>query len=266
MKKDKSFVKRVNRLILSVLTTLGFLPVSAQGESQKRYDKTEDDDSLQFIDVDDEESIYEPIAAYGCPRADFVLRGTVTDEYGKALPDVDVVVKMCDDEIAVSKTDETGSFDIKYTNAPWCDINISLTRDADTVVDTTILSSEFVFEGHDEGDVWYNGTYEVDMQVSLGENSEKSQINLNSPVLADFEDVENQLFRIVNPVENYMWFNFRNVSTADVTITDISGRTLKHERVNDGTNIYVGDLKCGEYVVTAVSGANRFSALFIKNK
>lgn len=35
MKKDKSFIKRCNRLILSVLTFLGFLPVSAQVESQR---------------------------------------------------------------------------------------------------------------------------------------------------------------------------------------------------------------------------------------
>lgn len=264
MNKNKSFAKRCNRLILSVLTTLGFLPASAQVESQKRYDKTEDDDILQYYFDEDEEYGFEPSVAYGCPSADFIFRGNVTDESGKAIPDVDVEVKCCDCTVALMKTDESGSFNITYTDSPWCDIKISFSKDANTLVDTTILLSDIVFEDLREGDVWYCGKYEADMQVSLGKNSDESRIFLNRPALSKSVDKGSEMFRIVNPVENYMWFNFRNVSAADVTITDISGRTLKHERVNDGTNIYVGDLNSGEYVVTAVSGVNRFSALFIK--
>lgn len=264
MKKDKSFIKRCNRLILSVLTFLGFLPVSAQVESQRRYNKTEGDDFLQYYSDEDEEYGFEPSVAYGCPSADFIFRGNVTDESGNAIPDVDVEVKCCDCTVALMKTDESGSFNITYTDSPWCDIKISFSKDANTLVDTTILLSDIVFEDLREDDVWYRVKYEADMQVSLGKNSDESRIFLNRPALSNTVDNGGEMFRIVNPVDNYMWFNFRNVSAADVTISDISGNALKQERVNDGTNIFVGDLKSGEYVVTAVSGGKRFSALFIK--
>lgn len=261
MKNSVAYRKLVNKGIFSLLSALGFTSMPAQAGGLVEDDNSNKDfDNRDKFDPNEEP----PMAEYGCPYATFKFRGKVTDGAENPIPDVDVVVNMCGYEPMNSsvKTDENGEYNISFEETPWCDLTISFTKDPNTMLDTTIIKEELTFEnpsGH-----WNYGEYNREVNVVFSDQQGGSKIIFNKSALAKFVDLEEPMFRVVNLVEDYIWLTFRSVKSADVSVYDQKGTMMRTISLKDGEHLYVGDLKPGTYIMTAVSGKKRFSTLFIK--
>lgn len=258
MKKTVAIRKLLNKGILSIISALGITSFPAHASAPKDENSSDNNDGVISPNEWEFENQH---VEYGCPSASFKFKGKVTDDAGNPIPDVDVVVKMCEYGMGNSKTDENGEYNIYFEDTPWCDVTISFTKDPNTMLDTTIVKENIEFEnpsGH-----WYQGEYSREVNVIFSEQ-EGSKIFFNKSAFAEIVNLEEPMFRVVNCVEDYMWFSFRNVKSAAISVYDHKGTLLKKQRLNDGENLYVGDLKSGTYLLTAVSGSKRFSSIFIK--
>lgn len=260
MKNKVAFRKFLNNGLLSVISALGITSVPAHANvPEESMPSTDNGDDYPFSDwVNDN-----PQTEYGCPSATFKFKGTVTDDAGNPIPNVDVVVKLCEyAQDYKEKTDENGEYNISFERTPWCDLTISFTKDPATILDTTIVEADMVFENPSGS--WNYGEYSREVNVVFSDQQGGSKIIFNKSALSDVVDLEEPMFRVVNLVEDFMWFTFRSVKSADVTVYDQKGTLLREITLNDGEHLYVGDLKPGTYILTAVSGKKRFSTLFTK--
>ncbi|MEG2317881.1 MAG: radical SAM-associated putative lipoprotein [Rikenellaceae bacterium] len=115
-------------------------------------------------DSDDDEFMLE----YGCPHADFVISGKVIDAANKPIKGIEVATPT-----ANQKTDENGSYSLKYTTMPMQAIEITY-KDIDGVENggefkeeaKSIALTDTDFVG---GDSWYKGKVEkvIDAQLKI---------------------------------------------------------------------------------------------------
>ena len=247
-----------------MLSSMGFITVNGQA-TEKEIGRNSRIDTFDTVEKYDPER--ELIALYGCPSADFRFRGNVTDKNGNPLKDVSVQVTHCKNgAFTPVMTDEDGKFEIEYRTSPWCDIKISATNDISTACDTIFeeeYKNEFVMPESPGRDPFYDGVYEKEMTIVLGDEGEAGHIIFNRPTGVEDGAAEKVLL-LSNPVENYLWFNLTGVESADVAIYNLSGEQVLNASVPSGESLYVGNLKSGNYLLTVVSGDKKLSARFLK--
>lgn len=112
-------------------------------------------------------------------------------------------------------------------------------------------------------DPFYDGVYTKEMTIVLGDEGESGQIIFGRPTGVDDETAE-KILLFSNPVENYLWFNLTGVENANVAIYNLNGEQVKSASVLNGENLYVGDLKSGNYLLTVISGDKKMVAQFLK--
>lgn len=67
-----------------------------------------------------------------------------------------------------------------------------------------------------------------------------------------------------NPVDDYLWFAFADADKATVSIIDYTGQLIDRQQVDNGSSIYVGDLKSSVYIVRVQTDNRTVTAKFIK--
>lgn len=113
---------------------------------------------------------------YGCPTADFEMKGKVTNEKGEALPDVEVSTSMMEKDSIVhyrrlSTTGETGTYQFKedLIGLGWKDGGYSFSFIGDTTLyetyDTVIPADQIHLKGGDGK--WYEGKASLTVDVVL---------------------------------------------------------------------------------------------------
>ncbi len=262
MKKEIVVRKRINSVISSLLAAIGFYSFPAQaGTSDVEngdLNSTDPSPSLPYDTFDP----YNPPTEYGCPYATFIFKGKVVDQHDNPLAGVEVLLKTCDTPRRKKFSDENGEFELEYRETPWCDVNISFTKDPSTIKDTTILEGDIVFEN--PSGRWDEGTYSRTVTVVFPTDETGARMTFQEAALAEIVDLDEPMFFITNLVDDYMWLNFREIKSAQISIYDMDGKLQKKLIMNDGENLFVGDLQPGRYILTATSGAKRFSSIFVK--
>ena len=116
-------------------------------------------------------------SAYGTPTATYIYRGTVTDEEGNPIKDIDVVlhgvIEGSMNASLVIKTDKNGVFRTGYLNTSqtWVETIDFVDRDGEAnggdfesqTLEVKDLDSKKVTEGSG----WYQGEFEVQANVQL---------------------------------------------------------------------------------------------------
>lgn len=249
----------IRRAIVSLLSSMGF--ITMQGQAMDRDGRIDESDKVyEYPD----ESL---VALYGCPSADFKLRGRVIDKAGNPLKDVNVQVTHCKNgDYPAVLTDDDGNFSVEYRTAPWCDIKISATNDISSACDTILeaeYKNEFVMPENPGRDPFYDGVYTKEMTIVLGDEGEPGHFIFGRPTGVK-DDAAEKILLFSNPVENYLWFNLTGVENANVAIYNLNGEQVKSASVLNGENLYVGDLKSGNYLLTVISGDKKMVAQFLK--
>ena len=251
----------IRRAIVSLLSSMGF--ITMHGQAMDRDGRIEFDEYDKEIEFPRDREV----TLYGCPSADFKFRGHVTDKFGNPLKDVNVQVTHCKNgDYPAVLTDEDGNFSVEYRTAPWCDIRISATNDISSACDTILeaeYQNEFVMPENPGRDPFYDGVYTKEMTIVLGDEGEPGHFIFGRPTGVDDETAEKILLSS-NPVENYLWFNLTGVENANVAIYNLNGEQVKSASVLNGENLYVGDLKSGNYLLTVISGDKKMVAQFLK--
>lgn len=254
----------IRRAIVSLLSSMGFITVQGQ-TTEKEIGRDSRIDTFDTVEK------YNPdrdlVVLYGCPSADFKLSGHVTDKYGNPLKDVNVQVTHCKNgDYPAVLTDEDGKFSVEYTTTPWCDIRISASNELSSACDTILeeeYQNEFVLPENLGRRSFYEGVYTKEMTIILGDEGESGQIIFGRPTGVNDETAE-KILLFSNPVENYLWFNLTGVENANVAIYNLNGEQVKSASVLNGENLYVGDLKSGNYLLTVISGDKKMVAQFLK--
>ena len=253
----------IRRAIVSLLSSMGFITVQGQAAERVMDRDGRIDKSDKVVEYPDQSLV----ALYGCPSADFKLRGHVTDKYGNPLKDVNVQVTHCKDyDFSHVLTDEDGNFSVEYMTAPWCDIIISAKNDKSSACDTILeaeYQKEFVMPENPGRDPFYDGVYTKEMTIVLGDEGEPGHFIFGRPTGVK-EDAAEKILLSSNPVENYLWFNLTGVENANVAIYSLSGEQLKSASIPNGESLYVGDLKSGNYLLTVISGDKKMAVQFLK--
>lgn len=253
--KKNVFRRLYNRAICSLLVALGFYSHPTSAKEYLGNDNQYDGDS--YTDPDDET----PIPLYGAPVARFLFHGNVTDQNNNPLPGVSVEMKKCNAYTYDEKeTDNNGEFSIAFIEEPWCDITLSFTKDPSTKVDTTIRVG---YIEKDEAYIRDKQFFRI-VNVIFPTDGKEPLISLRPTELENIMDVEEPIRLITNLVDDYMWMNFREESSADVQILDMEGVKKKETRMTNDEPLYIGDLISGHYILKATSGQKRFSTIFIK--
>ncbi|MCQ2231629.1 MAG: radical SAM-associated putative lipoprotein [Paludibacteraceae bacterium] len=260
MKKEIVVRKRINSVISSLLAAMGFYSLPVQATDAKNVNQEPIDPTPLLPDstwIDDQLA-----TEYGCPYATFIFKGKVIDQHDNPLAAIDVLIKTCDTPHGKTQTDENGEFNIEYSQIPWCDINLSFTKDPSTIKDTTIVEGDIVFENPSGN--WDRGTFARTVTVVFPTDGTMPTLTFDQATLAGIVDLNEPMFYITNWVDEYMWMNFREIKSAQISIYDMAGKLQKKLIMNDGENLFVGDLQPGRYILTATSGAKRFSSVFVK--
>jgi len=246
------------KAIASLLSSMGFASLYA---TEMRPEALFD--TLPVRDTISQERM-RMMVLYGCPSADFKFKGQVVDQRGKPLENVKIRIQQCGYE-EETESDADGLFKIEYEYDPWCDIEISAKNDYASAIDSIKLDSDrddFIVP---EGDLspFYYGVYSKEITIVLNEDGGLGEIIFGSPASVQDKAAEKVLL-FSNPVENYLWFNMQEVENANVAIYDFSGEKVVDALVSNGGNLYVGDLKSGNYLLTVISGDRKYVAKFIK--
>ena len=126
---------------------------------------------------DDDDGPSSTPSAYGTPTATYIYRGTVTDEEGNPIKDIDVVlhgvIEGSMNASLVIKTDKNGVFRTGYLNTSqtWVETIDFVDRDGEAnggdfesqTLEVKDLDSKKVTEGSG----WYQGEFEVQANVQL---------------------------------------------------------------------------------------------------
>lgn len=247
------------KAIASLLSSMGFASLYA---TEMRPEAL-----LDTLPVRDSISQERMMVLYGCPTADFKFNGQVIDQSGKPLENVEVRILQCGyEEEAVSDAD--GLFKIEYENMPWCDIEISAKNDYASAIDSIKLDpdtnrDDFIIPEERRNSAFFYGVYSKDITIILNEDGGLGKIIFGSPASVQDKGADKVLL-FSNPVENYLWFNMQEVENANVAIYDFRGEKVMDALVSNGGNLYVGDLKSGNYLLTVISGDKKYVAKFIK--
>ena len=251
----------IRRAIVSLLSSMGF--ITMQGQAMDRDGRIEFDEYDKEVEFPGDRAV----TLYGCPSADFKLRGRVIDKAGNPLKDVNVQVTHCKNgDYPAVLTDDDGNFSVEYMTAPWCDIIISAKNDKSSACDTILeaeYQKEFVMPENPGRDPFYDGVYTKEMTIVLGDEGEPGHFIFGRPTGVK-EDVAEKILLSSNPVENYLWFNLTGVENANVAIYSLSGEQLKSASIPNGESLYVGDLKSGNYLLTVISGDKKMAVQFLK--
>ena len=253
--KTRSLIRKG---IASLLSAMGFVTLHAE---EKKIDSVEpfDRDTIKEFNEN------EPIALYGCPYADYKFTGHVIDKHGNPLNNVEIQFDECDgNAVAKATSDENGDFKVEYTYVPWCDIKISAKNEFSAAYDS--ISKEDIEREivPPINDIWLNyGVYSKDLTIILNDKGELGKIIFNSTANITDANAEKVLL-FSNPVENYLWFNMDGAEDANVAIYNFNGEKLMSAFISNGNNLYVGDLKSGNYILTVISNDKKYVAKFIK--
>ncbi len=248
----------ISKGITSLLSAMGFVTLHAQ---ENKIDPVEpfDPDSVKYVHED------EPVVLYGCPYADYKFTGHVIDKAGNPLSNVEILFDACDgNAVAKGTSDENGEFKVEYTYVPWCDIKISAKNDFSAAYDS--ISKEEIERDliRPVDDIWLNyGEYIKDLTIILNDKGELGKIIFNSTANVADPNAEKVLL-FSNPVENYLWFNMDGAEDANVAIYNFAGEKVMSASISNGSNLYVGDLKSGNYILTVISNDKKYVAKFIK--
>lgn len=249
----------ISKGITSLLSAMGFVTLHAE---ENKIDPVEpyDRDSIKEFNYEDP-----TVVLYGCPYADYKFTGHVIDKHGNPLNNVEIQFDMCDgDAIAKATSDENGDFKVEYRHVPWCNIKISAKNDFSAAYDSISkedINKEIV---PPTNDIWLNyGVYSKDLTIILNDKGELGKIIFNSTANINDANAEKVLL-FTNPVENYLWFNIDGAEDANVAIYNFSGEKVTSASISNGSNLYVGDLKSGNYILTVISNDKKYVAKFIK--
>lgn len=128
------------------------------------------------------------------------------------------------------------------------------------------------YELHTEGNSYSRFSYEGNGAWRLTSRTTFAARNAYAPdhstsIITDLElATANGLdIRIYpNPVDDYLWFALGDESSATISITDYTGRTMEENTVENGGSIHVGNLKPSVYIITVQTSKERFSTKFVK--
>lgn len=250
----------ISKGITSLLSAMGFVTLHAE---ENKIDPVEPFDPDSISDYIHEEG---PIALYGCPYADYKFTGHVIDKEGNPLSNVEILFEECDRDGVIASvkdtSDENGEFKVEYSYAPWCDIKISAKNDFSAAYDS-ISKEDIEKETMTTRQGWYYGVYSKDITIILKDKGELGKIIFNGTANIDDPNAEKVLL-FSNPVENYLWFNIDGAEDANVAIYNFSGEKVTSASISNGSNLYVGDLKSGNYILTVISNDKKYVAKFIK--
>lgn len=248
----------IRKGIASLLSSMGFFTLHASDKGD--YIIYEPTDSIKKDYLRDSSVV----VLYGCPYADFKINGHVTDKSGKPLENVEIQISQCDNITSTVTSDADGAFSIEYEMTPWCDIKISAKNDYSSACDSILeadYKNKFVITS--KTGPFYYGVYSETLSIVLDENGELGKIIFGN-VAEQRDAVVEKVLLFSNPVENYLWFNLEGTEEANVAIYNFSGEKVISATVSNGGNLYVGDLTCGNYIVTVASGNKKYVAKFLK--
>lgn len=147
------FNRWYNALLTVLLSMLGF--ESCSSESLEEYGS--------------------PIVEYGCPHADYIVKGTVTDEAGKPVQGIKITAPASSDTDAATQTaltDGSGAFKLKeFSNMRG---NFLIAEDIDGDANGGEFKSDTLNvleiknpKQIEKGKGWYNGKFEVTADFKL---------------------------------------------------------------------------------------------------
>lgn len=126
---------------------------------------------------DDDDGPSSTPSAYGTPTATYIYRGTVTDEEGNPIKDIDVVfhgiVEGSMNASLVIKTDKNGVFRTGYLNTSRTSVKTIDFVDRDGEANggdfesLTLEVKDLESKKISEGSGWYQGEFEVQANVQL---------------------------------------------------------------------------------------------------
>lgn len=126
---------------------------------------------------DDDDGPSSTPSAYGTPTATYIYRGTVTDEEGNPIKDIDVVfhgiVEGSMNASLVIKTDKNGVFRTGYLNTSRTSVKTIDFVDRDGEANggdfesLTLEVKDLESKKISEGSGWYSGAFEVQANVQL---------------------------------------------------------------------------------------------------